>query len=187
MAIYPTKCGGTIRVSDKTAHHLEAHPDVATLLPSAIEKIPLPITPGQYEFEVDFGRIIGRSGVKNTSPLGIHTDALFAVRKNRTFPARVCPIGEIGEETASMMLIARPSHMAKQYDLVTSWIGSASKKEPWDPTIGSVEEFDACLTYWRSNSIIYDAKIMGSVSNNSFAKLLEGNKYLSMLSASGKL
>lgn len=180
MTTYKTGCGGTINISAKAVNHLLAHPEVFDRLESAIGKISLPPIPKKHEWEIDFGQIIGRAGVMNTSTLKLTDEALFAIRENRTMPSRVAPIGYVGEETQKMVVIARPSTMLKQYELVTSWIGTLSKKEPWDPSIRSAEEFNDCMTYWRSTALIHDPNVMGPAFKSSWAEILRGNQYLQL-------
>jgi hypothetical protein len=91
MTIYETNCGGKIEISPESKNHLQAHPEVLSLLQSAIGQISLPLDNKKYAAEIDFRRIIGRAGVTKTSPLKEEDQALFAVRKGRKRPIPGCP------------------------------------------------------------------------------------------------
>lgn len=176
MTKYATKCGGTIFISRQAESHLQAHPEVLGLLQGAIKKISLPANAQKYEGEIDMGKLIGRTGVVSATPLEVGDQALFAYRTNRNLPSRVAPIGKIGEETTKIVVIARPSATERQYDLITSWIGTLAKKEPWDRSISGQEEFKACLTFWSSFALLHDPVVMGPVFESSWKKILTGSK-----------
>lgn len=180
MTTYKTRCGGTIHISPRTKNHLRAHPEVFNHLQSATEKISLPTDAQKYEGEIDLGRVIGRSGVARTPPLEVGDKALFAFRTNRKLPSRVAPAGKVGEETTKIVVLARPGAIEKQYDLITSWIGTLAKKEPWDPSITSPEEFRECLIFWRSFAFVHDPDVMGRVFESSWSKILAGSRYPSL-------
>lgn len=177
MATYVTKCGGIINVSPRVKNHLQAHPQVFDLLRKAVELISLPTSMQKYEGEIDFGRVIGRSGVTRTPLLGFADYTCFAVRKNRTMPSRVAPLGQVGEETTKMVVLARPTAVEKQYDLITAWIGTVAKKEPWDPSITSSDEFSDCLRFWSSHALVYDPDVMTPVVLSSWADVLVSSKW----------
>lgn len=172
MIQYKTACGGTINLSHQAQVHLNAHPDVLTHLHAAIGQLHLPTTPRKIEEEIDIGQIIGRSGVIKTEPLQIGERALFSLRMNRTVPSRVAKVGELGEETSKIVVVARPSRTENQYDLITSWIGTLAKKEPWDKSIADGTEFEECLGFWRTTALVYDPRIMGPAIESSWKDVL---------------
>jgi hypothetical protein len=75
-------------------------------------------------------------------------------------PSRVTNEVTVGQETHKLVLIARKQH-SRTYQLVTSWIGSLARKEPWDHSIRSEHEFEECLNFWCSKALLHDPKTMG--------------------------
>lgn len=172
MNQYRTACGGTINITQQARHHLIAHPNVVELLQAAIGEIHLPAVRRKIEEEIDVGRRIGRSGIVKTAPLEIGEPALFSLRANRKLPSRVAGVGELGEATSKIVVVARPSQIENQYDLITSWIGVLAKKEPWDGSIAERREFQECLGFWSTTALIYDPAVMGPVFESSWKDVL---------------
>ena len=172
MNQYKTACGGTINVSQKAKIHLEAHPNVFEHLREAIERIHFPVSRKKIECEIDMGRLIGRSGVVKTVPVLGSERAKFALRANRKQPSRVSDTEKFGDETSRIVVIARPTPLETQYDLITAWIGTLAKKEPWDASIGERTEFRECLNYWSSRALVYDPSTMGPVFDSSWTEVL---------------
>jgi len=120
---FTTACGGFINISPKSENHLQAHPDVNKFLPEAICRVVLPSS-GFMSAEVEFDRFIGKTSRVKTAPCDIDTSILFAQRNGRDKPSRVAPIGTIGEDTRSIVILATPSRSEpRTYELVTSWLG----------------------------------------------------------------
>lgn len=172
MIHYKTACGGTINFPHQAQLHLNAHPNVLAHLHAAIGQLHLPAAPRKIEEEIDIGQIIGRSGVIKTEPLRMGERALFSLRTNRIAPSRVVNGGELGGETSKIVVIARPSRIYNQYDLITSWIGTLAKKEPSDKSIAQRAEFDECLDYWCTTALVYDSGTMGPVFESSWYDVL---------------
>lgn len=172
MNNYETKCGGKINVTHQGWSHLKAHPDVLVYLEEAISKIRLPAKPQKIEFEVDLGRIVGRQGIIETAPVEAEERTLFALRANRKLPSRVASVNTLGRETTRMVVIAKPGRIRNQYDLITSWIGTLARKEPWDPSITSRSQFEECLNFWSSTALVYQPDMMGPVFESSWTDVL---------------
>ena len=176
MNQFTTACSGTINIPQQAQNHLEAHPNVLEHLHEAIAKIHLPVARKKIECEIDMGRLIGRSGVVKTAPLQNGEQAHFALRANRKQPSRVAEVGDVGDETSRIVVIARPSQIEAQYDLITAWIGTLAKKEPWDGSIAERKEFNDCLNYWSSTALVYDPNTMGPVFESSWTEVLSSGK-----------
>ena len=172
MNQYTTACGGTINIPRHVQEHLMAHPNVLAHLHAAIGQLHLPAVPRKIEEEIDVGQIIGRSGVVKTVPIKLGERALFSVRINRMVPSRVANNGELGEETSKIVVVARPSSIENQYDLITSWVGNLAKKEPSDKSIADSAEFEECLSFWCTTALVYDPGIMGPVFESSWKEVL---------------
>ncbi len=168
---YPTACGATVELTEKSLHHLEAHPDVFDILPEAIAKIRFPLGQPFVEIEVDMGRVIGTSGCVPTTRIHPNDKAQFALRKGRTSPSRVIT-GVSGVSTQKAVVIAKKIH-GNRYSLVTSWIGSLAKKEPWDPAIRSPQQARECLDFWCNHALIHDPEMMGQVFESSWNQVAE--------------
>ena len=159
MHKFKTACGGTIVVPRKTEDHLRAHPEVEGLLSEAIAKVRLPQGGAFLSVEVEMGRIIGRSGCVQTLTISQNDRSLFAQRVGRERPSRVI-VGE-GEETTKAVVLAFASREeAGTYMLVTSWVGSLARKEPWDRTISSDQEYQECLHFWSTHALVWDPAVM---------------------------
>lgn len=172
MNQHRTACGRTITIPQQAQQHLIAHPNVVKHLHEAIGKIHLPVVRKKIEEEIDVGRLIGRSGVVKTAPLQIGEKALFALRANRKLPSRVANVGECGEQTSKIVIVARPSLIENQYDLITSWIGVLARKEPWDASIAERREFQECLNFWSTTALVYDPAVMGPVFESTWQDVL---------------
>ena len=170
---YKTACGGYLTISARVHSHLLAHPDVIAHLPEAASKLHLPSDGTKLECEVPMGRVIGRAGVVKTPLIQTHDRALFALRNNRKFPSRVAALGAVGNDSTTVVLIAKPRAGQGEYELITAWVGALARKEPWDPHISSREEFEDCLRFWSTTALIFDDAAMAATVESSWAEVLE--------------
>lgn len=167
---FRTACGRTIEITARSIQHLEAHPEVASILVAAINKAVIGDCPFA-EIEVDMGQIVGRQNLVATGAGNPNDVMEFSVRKGRSLPSRVISGITQGDETSSIVIIAkrtRPGH----YILITSWLGNLAEKEPWDPNIRGEAHFDRCLQFWCANALIHDQETMGPVFQSTWAKIL---------------
>ena len=172
MRKFKTACGGTIVVPRKVEDHLVAHPEVRDILPEAIGRVVLPSGGAFLSAEVEMGSVVGRSGCVQTSPISPSERSLFAQRVGRERPSRVM-VGE-GEETTKVVVLAFASRgEAGVYVLVTSWVGSLARKEPWDPTIRSQAEHQESLDFWCSHALVWDPAVMSAPFESSWQEVLK--------------
>lgn len=176
MIQHKTKCNGVVNVPSQVEQHLNAHPNVVEHLSAAIGKIRLPTSQKKFECEIEMDRIIGRAGIVKTGPLQIGERALFSLRANRKLPSRVANVGKLGEETSRIVVVARPSLIENQYDLITAWIGTLARKEPWDRNISGRREFENCVNFWCCSALVYDPALMGPVFESSWRDILSLGK-----------
>lgn len=169
---YKTACGGYLTISACVHSHLLAHPDVIAHLPEAASKLHLPSDGTKLECEVPMGRVIGRAGVVKTPLIQTHDRALFALRNNRKFPSRVSPPGAVGDESTTVVVIAKPRACQDEYELITAWVGALARKEPWDPHISTGEEFEGCLRFWSTTALVFDAATMAPAVESNWAEVL---------------
>lgn len=172
LSKYKTACNGYLTISARVQSHLLAHPDVIARLPEAASKLHLPSDGMKLECEVPMGRVIGLAGVVTTPPIQTHDRALFALRNNRKFPSRVAPLGAVGDESSTVVLIAKPGIHQGQYELITAWVGALARKEPWDPHISSREEFEDCLRFWSTTALVFNAATMAPAVESNWAEVL---------------
>lgn len=174
MGQFPAACGSFVEVTEKSTQHLEAHPEVASILVAAINLAVIGDRPFA-EIEVDMGRVIGRKNLVAMTACSPHANAEFAIRKGRSLPSRVVTGVTEGDETSSVVIIvkwARPGH----YVLITSWIGNLAQKEPWDNNIHGEAHFGRCLQFWCANALIHDPEVMGPVFRSSWVEVLQGRE-----------
>ena len=157
--MYKTACEGKIIISDFVREHLMAHPEVYDLLDEAIAKLTLPTDGGNLAVEVEMGRIVGRSGVVATAPIGMDEVTTFALRPNRRKPSRVA-VGVEGPEITRVVIYAGPTEEMKVYKLFTSYVGDLSRKEPWDPNLVESERA-ASIGYWTTHALVHIPNLMG--------------------------
>ncbi|MBI4088893.1 hypothetical protein HY415_02250 [Candidatus Kaiserbacteria bacterium] len=80
----------------------------------------------------------------------------------------------VGEETTKVAILASPSRQeAGTYVLVTAWVGTLARKEPWDPMIRSQEEYQECLRFWCSNALVWDPAVMSEPFESSWDEVLK--------------
>lgn len=165
-----TACGSIIEITTSTVKHLEAHPETAAIIVDAIRKARIGNRPFA-EVEVDMGRVVGRKTRVSTIPQSPDEPMVFAFRTGREFPSRVAPDVTHGDETSSVVLIAKRLGNG-YYKLVTSWVGNLAEKEPWDPGIRGREHYDRCLKFWCRHALIHNPEIMGPVFESTWNEIL---------------
>lgn len=164
-------CGNTIEVTPRCSEHLSAHPDLEKILVAVLLKVKLTDSPF-LEQEVDMGEIVGQSSRVATPAFSPQDEMMFAHRLNRFGASRVIEQSQLGDETSIVSVIlkrVRPSH----FHLITAWVGTLARKEPWDPTISSECERQKCLEFWCQNALIYDPKVMGPIYKSTWSAELE--------------
>jgi hypothetical protein len=168
-----TACGRQIVIPARALAHLEAHPEVAGILPEAANRLVMPPRRGFVEAEVDMGRVVGRSGLVRIPHGSADTPMLFATRVGRPAPSRVVPDDTPCEETNKVVIVAQPNRDDDStYALVTSWIGSLSHKEPWDRNIKTDSERQYCLRFWCSHALIHNPAVMGYIFESTWRDVL---------------
>ena len=172
MRKFKTACGGTIIIPRKTEEHLLTHPEAQDLLPEATGRVVLPQNRTFLSTEVEMGRVVGRTGCMQTTPINLDDRAMFAQRVGRDRPSRVI-IGD-GEETTKVVVLAFASREeADTYVLVTSWVGSLAPKEPWDQNICNSAERQESLRFWCTHALVWDTTVMSKPFKSSWKDILD--------------
>ena len=167
---FRSACGSIVEINGRCVKHLEAHPEVATIIVEAIGKANfgnLPVA----EIEVEMGRIVGRKTKVTTNLESPDSPMMFVLRNGRALPSRVAVCVSICDETTNVAIIAKQASPSN-YILTTCWIGNLAQKEPWDKTICSSEEYDKCLMYWCQNALLYDPATMGTPFESTWNQIL---------------
>jgi len=128
---FQTSCGGVILVPAKAETHLQAHPEIQKHLPDAIKRITLPPS-GFMSVEVDMGKVIGRKGLVQTTEVGIDSLALFSRRVDREKPSRVAPLGSVGEEVNTIVILAFPDRVQEKTYILGPVLIQRNHDMPYD-------------------------------------------------------
>lgn len=166
---YSTKNNYTIELSERSAQHLKAHPEVAKYLSEAIS-ISTPESGLFQEIEIDLGRPIGNSGLVSGVQVTSSQPTTFAQRNGRPRPSRVV-VGNPGDVTNMLTIVIKPIKPAT-FVLITAWVGGLAKKEPWDTSIKSASEKLACLNFWCSHALSYKPDLMDEVFQSTWDNVL---------------
>lgn len=151
METLKTACGRELVVTDRTAKHLEAHPEARDLLVEAVSKVTLP-TEGDFLLtEVDMGRVIGKSALVDAPMIRPDEDALFACRKGRDVPSRIR--NDIERPDTSVFTVIAGIHEEK-WTLFTGFNGPQAAKEPHDATLTGGNEKE--LEFWCAHALVWD-------------------------------
>jgi hypothetical protein len=177
--LYRTGCGGVMVVPPKTKDHLIAHPEVGKVIEEAMQRLLLPGDGSFMVTDVDFGRVIGRSGLVATDVVGWDEPTTFALRTARARASRVA-VGAEGPESSLLAVIAFAASDRRsgqvipgRYVLVTAFCGGVSPQEPWDPHLAP-EDTNASRTFWCANALVYDPKVMGGTFTSTWRQVCEG-------------
>lgn len=166
---YITKNNHTIELSERSAQHLKAHPEVSKYLSEAIS-LSTPESGKFQEVEIDLGRPIGNSGLVSGIQVTSGEPTTFALRNGRVHPSRVI-VGNPGDVTNMLTIVIKPIKPTT-FVLITAWVGGLAKKEPWDPNIKSPSEKIDCLNFWCSHALSYKPDLMGEVFESTWDDVL---------------
>ena len=157
---YKTKTGREIAVTEETWKHLEAHPDVKSILREVLLKVPLPEDSNFTRQEVNMGRTVGKTGLVR---VGYEEKMMFAYRKGREGPTRVVPASTPKADTSIVSIVAGKDEEGS-WILYTAFLGILGTREPWDPNIETQEERDEALRFWcHQYALVHDPETMGPI------------------------
>ena len=109
--------------------------------------------------KVDFDHPIGETTCVEVGP---EDEIVMVYRKGRSGQTPMVKNRE-ANPCSSVVAILKKDRSVKDkpvYELVTSYIGIDSPREPWDPGISTEEEKNASEEYWRTHAIIYDDSLI---------------------------
>lgn len=170
---YKTACGGRIVVPRSRAEHLRAHPEVIPHLPEAIGRVQLPDGGAFLRVAVEMGRLVGPSGLVETTPIRLDEPALFARRLERDQASRVV-VGEVGPEVSTIAVLAFADERdPRTYVLITAFFGDTrAPKEPWDRNIRDQAEKEESISFWLGHALVWDADTMSAPFESTWAEVL---------------
>lgn len=164
-------CGTKIEVTERRAEHLKAHPELAGILPQVLLKLEIADRPFM-EVEVEMGKDVGFPNRVPASPITPTEPVMFAKRVGRHGPSHVVNDSTPTEQTSIVTVILKRIN-PKHFHLITAWIGTLAKKEPWDPSITTSEDRKVSLEYWCKNALIHDRTVMGPIYQSTWKEELE--------------
>ena len=109
--------------------------------------------------KVDFDRPIGKTNCVEINP----TDEIVMVyRKGRSGQTPMVKNRETNPCNSVMVVLKkdRSTQDKTAYELVTSYIGVDSPREPWDPGLSTEEERRTSEEYWRTHALVYDDNLI---------------------------
>lgn len=161
---YKTKNNKKVIISNKFLKHIEyGHNNVLENIEEAINNTNFN-TPFIKEI-YDFGKVVGKSEVIETSHVGVTEITTFAKRKKRGILSRVVE-GECIDCT-TMVIIAKEVEEGV-YTIVTAYIGVLAEKE-YNQHKLSREEKEESYSFWKNHAFVYDENNFGIIEKCSFA------------------
>lgn len=137
--------------------HLDEHPDARPLVAEALEKIQVGDDQGFFIDSADLGRIVGGT---SCVPTGDDDNVVYMMRtKEDGSPARAgftrFVRGRDPIPTSFVTVLAFRHKETKAWILITSWVGVAAEKEPWDPSCSDDEYVSSC-SFWETHALCDD-------------------------------
>lgn len=153
--VFLGKTGDGASVYDRLNSHFHSEGGLTPdLLRSALGVID---TEGQVfvKEQVNFDRPIGESTCVNVGP---EDDVVMVYRKGRSGQSPMVKNREAEPCSSLVAILKQDSSLpeAGAYELITSFIGRESSREPWDPNISTEEELQKSQEFWQSHALIYD-------------------------------
>ena len=156
--------GAAVAVPEQTIEHLQAHPEVGSVLEEAVSVVRFPR--GEFaRLEARLGRVIGHDSLVADTE-----SCLFALRKGREKASRVSL--KRAPESKKVSLVAYWDEERELHVLIAAWVGILAPREPWDPNISSRREFQESLNFWSSHALMWDPEVMGPTFESSWTLVL---------------
>lgn len=166
MNVVEARSGQFIHIGEGTKAHLAAHPEALGLLAEAASHVTLPLLPYEgevFKANVEFGRIIGRSGCVSARQVSMHEATTFAVRKGRNVASRVV-MGE-GPEVSTFALIC--GFHGGAWRLYTGFVGDLAPREPHDKAFLMKHldhpDWSEAMHFWAGHALVWDEDTCGEV------------------------
>lgn len=111
------------------------------------------------EVEVEMGKDVEFLSRVAISPITPTEQVMFANRIGRRGPSHAVNHSTPTEQASIVTVILKRIN-PKHFHLITAWIGTLAKKEPWDLSITTTEDRKVSLEYWRKNALNHDPTVM---------------------------
>ena len=140
------------------------------LTPELLEDAIGRINTGGKDFvkeRVDYDHPVGEQTCVGVGP---EDEIVMVYRKGRSGQTPMVKNRE-AEPCNSVMVILRKDRLAPEeatYEMLTSYVGEGSPREPWDPGLSTEEECKESEEYWRTHALIYDDSLIDWVKTKEF-------------------
>ena len=144
-------------VYDRTDSHF--HPEegiTKELLKNGISRMYADNLPFKKK-EIKFPRPIGYNTCVKITP---EDDVIMVYRKGREGKTPMVKGRKPELSNILTIIIRRSREEAKNYILLTAYVGGGSTREPWDRTIRSEDERKQCEEYWSNHALIYNPNLI---------------------------
>lgn len=133
--------------------HFHQHPEVINFLYEALSKIQtqlLQMPENSYLTQtVDLERNLGKS---HCVSLKGDEKVFYAQRTGRTTLTKF--VEGVESQDCSCVTVILYKNSANKYKILTAYVGFESSKEPLDPTIKNVEDFNIAKQFWENHALI---------------------------------
>jgi len=142
-------------VYDRPDSHLHGEGSLTLeLLKDAISKID---TDGRsfIKEKIEYDHPVGEQTCVGVGP---EDEVVMVYRKGRSGQTPMVK-NRKPEPCNSVMVVMRKDYSAPErdaYQMLTSYVGEGSPREPWDPNLNSEEERKQCEDFWHTHALIYD-------------------------------
>jgi hypothetical protein len=145
--------GNGVEVIDRVYSHNKVSTE---LLREAVAQVSIDLSKDMNQFEVDMGRIIGKSGRTSTVNTKA-SDIVYAIRKGRTGYSRFT-VQEQGEPTNIVQFVTKTTDDGKSAVLINAYIGPKGEREPFDKHLTTNEELLQSLVFWSKNALVLEGQ-----------------------------
>ena len=125
--------------------------------------------------KIDFDHIIGAQTCVETGP---EDEIVMVYRKGRSGQTPMVKNRD-AEPCNSIIAILRKDFSIRDkdaYEMATSYIGSGSPREPWDPGISTDKELQQSTDFWNSHALLYDDSLIDWERTKAFEFMSEPTK-----------
>lgn len=163
-----TKDGKTVH--DRGNSHFHTEGGMTTeLLGSALSIIDTKDR-GFIAEQVDFDRQVGE---QTCVPVNKNDEVVTVIRKNRSGPTPMVKNRESIPCDSVIVILSKDYDIENSYTLVTSFVGKHSPREPWDPSIETIEEQEECQKFWDTHALLFNEDLVDIERTEAFANMTD--------------
>lgn len=131
-------------------HHSHVHEVPPELIEEAVSKIAIS-TQSMQKFEIEMGRVIGKSSCVTTTP---QDQIVFAQRKGRYGRTRFAKNRQPWD-CSKMFLIVKATEVPDRFVLITCFVGETPEPEPWDRNATPNS-----AAFWATHALVWDPSLL---------------------------